>query len=115
MRSRKERPISHIIALLLLILLLYISGLTLRESRKQAASHQLYLTGKLERETVGTRPRLVLTTPDAGNYILIGTKAEKLFAERETSRATLEGRIVRRSESAAGSAVVEVLSFRRVR
>jgi hypothetical protein len=101
--------------LLLLFLLLYISGLTLRESRKKAASHQLYLTGELEREPGDSRQRLILTTPDAGSYILIGTKAEKLFAEREISRATVEGRIVRRGESASASAVVEVLSFRRLR
>ena len=59
----------------------YVSGLTLRESRKKASSHQLYLTGELEREPGDSRPRLILTTPDAGSYILIGTKAGDLAGD----------------------------------
>lgn len=110
----KESPIIHIIPLLLLTALLYVSNMSFKSRRNRSnTTHQLRLTGSLVRTSDGKR-RLCLESPDSGRFILIGGAADELYDQVSIKRVTVEGRMIRSGDPAGTSSVVEVLGYREI-
>ncbi len=62
----------------------------------------------------GDKRRLCLETVDSGRFMLIGSPADELYDQESVEKVTIEGRMIRTSDSAKTSSVVEVLDYQEI-